>query len=103
MLPIDAGTAEDTVTYDSYVSAYPAPKRGELKPSQIVLSNAAVGFLPVPTRLDNSVELIYSDEPLLALQAMQVDYRVNVMSDSIESELAAASQAARAAEASRTW
>ena len=103
MLPIDNGPSTKVITFKGYTSSFPAPTRGALKPSQIVLSNTAVGFLPVPTRLDSAVDLINVDEPLLALQAMQVDYRVNKLSESIEDDLAAAGSAARAEEAATTW
>jgi len=102
-LPIYPTTLERSLTEDTYRSLYPAPERDAFKPSQVVLSNKAVGFLPVPTRLDNAVNLIDADAPQLALSAMEVDYRVRSLGDPITEELVVARDAAIAARASRFW
>jgi len=103
MRPIDTVEISKALTFNVYKTLYPAPERGSRLPAQEVLLNPSVGFLPVPTRLNTAVELIKNDQPQQALQAMQVDYRVASISNSIESSLEAAAAAARAEEAERTW
>ena len=103
MRPIDTVEMSKGINFDSYTTLFPAPVKGSLLPSQEVLVNPSVGFLPVPTRLDTAVDLVKDDEPEDGLQAMQVDYRVASVSASIETELETAATAARTAEAARSW